>query len=396
MVARVGAILVAAGASTRIGSGTPKQFQMLGIEPVFVHALRGLVPCVDEVVVVAPADAVETARGLLLDSGVCGSLSVRVVAGGARRQDSVACGLAALGAGVDVVLVHDAARPFASEALTRRVVAAVVAGGACGAVVPVVPVPDTVKRVDGERVVATLDRSVLGLVQTPQAFARPVLAEALAALGDAEVTDDAQAVELAGGRVAVVAGEPGNVKLTTAFDVDLARMRVDAGTGLDASVRVGIGYDLHRLVPGRRLVLCGVEVPFEKGLEGHSDADVATHAVCDALLGAAAAGDIGQHFPLGDPAYRGISSLVLLERVVEIVRSSGFEVRFVDVTIVAEAPKLAPFVPAMREKLARVLGVPVDAVSVKATTTEGMGPEGEGKAMSARAVGVVGMRPSCG
>jgi 2-C-methyl-D-erythritol 2,4-cyclodiphosphate synthase len=155
---------------------------------------------------------------------------------------------------------------------------------------------------------------------------------------------------------------------------------------------VGIGYDLHRLVPGRRLVLCGVEIPFEKGLDGHSDADVATHAVCDALLGAVAAGDIGQHFPPGDPKYKDISSLVLLERVVEIVRSRGFEVRFVDVVIVAEKPRLAPFVRQMRATLARVLGVPVDAMSVKATTTEGLGPEGRGDAMSARAVGVVGVR----
>jgi 2-C-methyl-D-erythritol 2,4-cyclodiphosphate synthase/2-C-methyl-D-erythritol 4-phosphate cytidylyltransferase len=347
---------------------------------------------VDEVVVVAPADAVETARGLVLESGVCGDRPVRVVAGGARRQDSVACGLPALSDGVDVVLVHDAARPFASEALARRVIEAVVAGGARGAVVPVVPVPDTVKRVDAGAVVATLDRSVLGLVQTPQGFARSVLVAALAALGDADVTDDAQAVELAGGGVGVVDGEPANVKVTTAFDVDLARMRVDAGVGLGAGVRVGIGYDLHRLVPGRPLVLCGVEVPFDKGLEGHSDADVATHAVCDALLGAVAAGDIGQHFPPGDPKYKDISSLVLLERVVEIVKSRGFAARFVDVVIVAEEPTLAPFVPQMRSKLASVLGVPVDAVSVKATTTEGLGPEGEGKAMSARAVGGVRRR----
>jgi 2-C-methyl-D-erythritol 2,4-cyclodiphosphate synthase/2-C-methyl-D-erythritol 4-phosphate cytidylyltransferase len=373
-----------------VGGETPKQFQVLGFEPMYVHALRGLVPCVDEVVVVAPADAVETARGLVLESGVCGDRPVCVVAGGARRQDSVARGLAALSDGVDVVLVHDAARPFASEAIARRVIEAVVAGGARGAVVPVVPVPDTVKRVDAGAVVATLDRSVLGLVQTPQGFARSVLVDALAALGDADVTDDAQAVELAGGHVVVVEGEPGNVKVTSPSDLEIARLRVAASVGLGASVRVGIGYDLHRLVPGRRLVLCGVEIPFEKGLEGHSDADVATHAVMDALLGAVAAGDIGQHFPPGDPEYKDISSLVLLDRVVEIVRSRAFAVRFVDVVIVAEKPKLAPFVPQMRAMLARVLGVPVDAVSVKATTTEGMGPEGTGEAISARAVGGAG------
>jgi 2-C-methyl-D-erythritol 4-phosphate cytidylyltransferase/2-C-methyl-D-erythritol 2,4-cyclodiphosphate synthase len=385
-MARVGAILVAGGASTRMGGGTPKQFQLLGTSPMFVLALGSLVSCVDEIVVVAPADAVETARGLLRDSGVCGERPVRVVAGGARRQDSVACGLTALSPAVDVLLVHDAARPFATEELARRVLAAV---GASDAAIPVVPVPDTVKRVQEDEVVATLDRSVLGLVQTPQGFRRQLLADALAALGDIEVTDDAQAAELAGYRVAVVPGEPGNVKITTAEDLEAARLRAGLGTGLDAQARVGIGCDWHRLVPGRRLVLCGVEIPFEKGLDGHSDADVATHAVCDALLGAVAAGDIGQHFPPGDPKYKDISSLVLLERVVEIVRARGCSVRSVDVTIVAEKPKLAPHVAAMRETLARVLGVPVDAVSVKATTTEGTGPEGEGQAMSARAVVVV-------
>ena len=384
---RVGAILVAGGASTRMGGGTPKQFQLLGIEPVFVHALECLVPCADEIVVVAPADAVETARGLLRDSGVCGEKPVRIVAGGARRQDSVASGLAALSPDVEIVLIHDAARPFVTEDLARRVLAATEESGAA---IPVVPVPDTVKRVQEDEVVATLDRSVLGLVQTPQGFRRRVLADALAGLGDIEVTDDAQAVELAGGRVAVVTGEPGNVKITTAEDLEAARLRVASGAGLDAQARAGIGCDWHRLVPGRRLVLCGVEIPFEKGLDGHSDADVATHAVCDALLGAVAAGDIGQHFPPGDPKYKDISSLVLLERVVEIVRARGFAVRSVDVTIVAEAPRLLPHVDAMRKTLARVLGVPVDAVSVKATTTEGMGPEGEGQAMSAKAVGVVG------
>jgi 2-C-methyl-D-erythritol 4-phosphate cytidylyltransferase/2-C-methyl-D-erythritol 2,4-cyclodiphosphate synthase len=386
-MARVGAILVAAGGSTRMGVGTPKQFQLLGTSPMFVLALGSLVSCADEIVVVAPADAVETARGLLRDSGVCGEKPVRVVAGGARRQDSVASGLAALSPDVEIVLIHDAARPFASETLARRVLAAV---GASGAAIPVVPVPDTVKRVQDDEVVATLDRSVLGLVQTPQGFRRQVLADAIAALGDVEVTDDAQVVELAGGHVAVVAGEPGNVKITTAEDLDAARLQLASGAGLDAQARVGIGCDWHRLVPGRRLVLCGVEIPFEKGLDGHSDADVATHAVCDALLGAVAAGDIGHHFPPGDPKYQDISSLVLLERVVGIVRERGFAVRSIDVTIVAEKPKLAPHVSAMRERLARVLGVPVDAVSVKATTTEGTGPEGEGRAMSARAVGVVG------
>jgi len=386
----VGAVLVAAGSSTRTGAAVPKQFQRLGLAPMFVRSLRAVLGVSAEAVVVAPADYVSTAERLLREAGWDGDLldgkRVAVVPGGDRRQDSVERGLAALSQAAEVVLVHDAARPFASDELVARVL---VAARDSGAAVPVAPVPDTVKRVEDGAVVATLDRSVLGLAQTPQGFSRSVLREAYIALGGAAITDDAAAVEAAGGTVSVVEGEPGNVKVTTALDLELAAARANAELGLDAAARVGTGSDTHRLVEGRRLILGGVEIPFEKGLEGYSDADVATHAIMDALLGAVAAGDIGQHFPPGDPAYKDVSSLFLLERVAAIVRERGHAIRSVDVTITAEAPRIAPHVSAMRRALAAAAGIGSDAISVKATTTEGTGPEGEGLAISARAIAVV-------
>jgi 2-C-methyl-D-erythritol 4-phosphate cytidylyltransferase/2-C-methyl-D-erythritol 2,4-cyclodiphosphate synthase len=392
---RIGTVLVAAGASRRVGDPTPKQFCLLGLEPMFVRALRPLLEVSAEVIIVAAADRVSTAEGLLREAGWPGGdrfegTRVAVVEGGERRQDSVVRGLAALSEEVEVVLVHDAARPFVSRELVDRVVDAAVA---CGAAVPVAPVPDTVKRVEGRDVVATLDRAVLGLSQTPQGFRRAVLDEAYRVLGDAAVTDDAQAVEMVGRRVTVVEGDAGNVKVTTALDLETAVARVGRELGLEAGARVGTGSDTHRLVEGRKLVLAGVDIPFGKGLDGWSDADVAAHAVMDALLGAVAAGDIGGYFPPGDPAFRDVSSLGLLERVVAIVRERGHDPASVDVTIVAEAPKLAPHVPDMRRALAGALGVDEAAVSVKATTTEGTGPEGEGLAISAYAVAVVRARP---
>lgn len=390
-MARVGTVLVAAGASERIGGETPKQFALIGREPMFVAALSCVLGVSDEVVVVAPSDRVDEARELIDRHGASSDerfrdVPVVVVAGGSRRQDSVLRGLDALSDGVDVVLVHDAARPFATPDLAARVAEAAERNGAA---VPAVTPPDTVKQVDGERVEATLDRRETALAQTPQGFRLDVLRGAYDALGGRDVTDDAQAVELSGVAVTAVPGEPGNFKVTTALDLDVAAARAGAGIGLAPDCRVGTGNDAHRLVAGRRLVLCGVEVPHEKGLDGHSDADVATHAVCDALLGAVAAGDIGVHFPPGDPEFKDISSLVLLERVASIVRGRGFEIGSIDVTIVAEEPRLGPYIERMRAKLAQAAGVEAGRVSVKATTTEGTGPEGEGLAMSSSAAAVV-------
>jgi 2-C-methyl-D-erythritol 4-phosphate cytidylyltransferase/2-C-methyl-D-erythritol 2,4-cyclodiphosphate synthase len=314
---------------------------------------------------------------------------VRAVEGGERRQDSVARGLSALSDGIEIVLVHDAARPFASAELAGSVVDAAIEHGAA---VPVAQIPDTIKRVGEGVVKETLDRSELGTAQTPQGFRRDILESAYRALAGADVTDDAAAVELAGHNVAAVPGEPGNFKVTTPVDLELASLIANCRRGLGPGFRAGVGSDTHRLVEGRQLVLCGVPVPFERGLDGHSDADVATHAVCDALLGAVAAGDIGVHFPPGDPAYKGISSMVLLDRVAELVRGKGCRIVNVDLTITAEEPRLQPHVAEMRRSLAGRLGLEEGAVSVKATTTEGTGPEGEGRAISSSAVAVVTTR----
>lgn len=394
-MAAVGTILVAAGSSERIGAIFPKQFLPLGPDPMFFLALESVLPQSDEVAIVTLPDFVGTVKTILRAAGADGDLTFRgtriiPVVGGERRQDSVERGLEALSPDIDIVLVHDAARPFASPDLTERVVRA---AREHGAVVPVIAVPDTVKRVSGETVSETLVRSTLGLAQTPQGFRRDVIETAYRELKGADVTDDARAVELSGHPVTVVPGEPGNFKVTTPVDLQLASVVANCRRGLGPGYRAGTGSDTHRLVEGRDLVLCGVKIPFGKGLEGHSDADVATHAVCDALLGAVAAGDIGVHFPPGDPAYKDISSMLLLEEVVGIVRDKGCRVVNVDVTVVAEAPRLSKHALQMRSTLADALDLDVEAVSVKATTTEGMGPEGEGLAISSSAVAVVTERP---
>jgi 2-C-methyl-D-erythritol 4-phosphate cytidylyltransferase/2-C-methyl-D-erythritol 2,4-cyclodiphosphate synthase len=394
-VARVGTVLVAAGSSERVGAIFPKQFLPLGPDPMFFLALESVLPHSDEVAIVTLPDFVGTVRAILRAAGATPDLIFRnthivAVTGGERRQDSVEKGLEALSDEVNIVLVHDAARPFGSPDLTARVIDA---AREHGAAVPVIAPSDTVKRVRGDEVVETMDRGSLGLAQTPQGFKREVLERAYRELAGADITDDARAVELLGLPVATIPGESGNFKVTTPVDLQLASVVANCRRGLGPGYRAGTGSDTHRLVEGRDLVLCGVKIPFEKGLDGHSDADVATHAVCDALLGAVAEGDIGVHFPANDPEYKDISSLLLLERVADIVHEKNCRVVNVDVTVVAEAPKLAPHVPEMRRALADVLGLDAQAVSVKATTTEGLGPEGEGLAISSTAVAVVTERP---
>jgi 2-C-methyl-D-erythritol 4-phosphate cytidylyltransferase/2-C-methyl-D-erythritol 2,4-cyclodiphosphate synthase len=306
-----------------------------------------------------------------------------VVAGGDRRQDSVRLGASALSASVDVVLVHDAARPFASAPLIDRVLAGV---AETGAAVPAIAVRDTVKRADATsgRVAETIPRDHLWLAQTPQGFRRAVLDTALAQ-GERGVmaTDEAMLAEQAGLPVAIVTGDEDNVKLTTPADLAAARARLLAGG------RVGMGYDLHRLAEGRPLVLAGVTIPFDRGPVGHSDGDVLSHAIVDALFGGAGAGDIGQHFPDTDPAWKGAAGLDLLQRAVAIVRARGWDVANADATVILERPKLAPHIGAIRERLAAALGVSVDRVSVKAKTNEGVDAVGRGEAIAAHAIAVL-------
>lgn len=290
--------------------------------------------------------------------------------------------------------VHDGARPLVTPVLIARVVAAAAKHGAA---IPALPVGETVKRTNpsSTQVAETLDRRPLRLAQTPQVFGTELLrrayAEAAAAAAGGQVTDDAQLVEAAGGVVRLVQGDPDNIKITLPEDLAVAEAllaRRQGGSG-GGALRVGHGYDVHRLVVGRALVLGGVALKHPLGLLGHSDADVLCHAAGDALLGAAALGDLGQHFPHDDPALRGISSLELLRRISALLHGAGCRLENLDVTVACQRPLLRPHVLAMRENLARALGVEPSQVSVKATTTEGLGFVGREEGIEARAVALV-------
>jgi len=375
----VSAIIVAGGRGVRVGSGVPKQLLEIGGASILRHSVLACDghPAVHELVVVLPAHLMPSGQALVGET----QRPCRIVSGGARRQDSVRAGFAAVAPGADVVLVHDAARPFVTSDVIDRVIAAAVETGAA---IPAVAVADTVKRaaVEGglRSVLKTVPREELWLAQTPQGFRRDVLARAVAAGESAvDATDEARLVELAGGTVAIVDGDRRNVKITTADDVAEAKTRM--GTG-----RVGTGYDLHQLVGGRPLTLAGVTVPSLSGPLGHSDGDVVCHALTDAVLGAAGAGDIGQMFPNTDPQWKDAPGLDLLSRALVEVRARGWRVVNADVTVILERPKLAPHLPAIREQLAACLGVTVDAVSVKGKTNEGVDAVGRGEAIASHAV----------
>jgi 2-C-methyl-D-erythritol 4-phosphate cytidylyltransferase / 2-C-methyl-D-erythritol 2,4-cyclodiphosphate synthase len=383
----VSAILAAGGLGTRLGADRPKQFLDLHGRSILELSLAALAnhPGVHEVIVALPAGHLDPAPACVTAAWPC---RVTAVAGGERRQDSVAAAFAAIAATTDVVLVHDAARPFASADLVSRMIAAAVESGAA---IPAVAVADTVKRGevrDGRTWVAsTLPRAELFLAQTPQAFSRSVLASALELAGAEPVTDEAGLVERSGGAVQLVVGEAANVKITTAED--LAAARATASAGPPAAFRIGTGYDLHRLVPDRVLVLGGVRIPFEMGLDGHSDADIICHAVTDAVLGAAALGDIGRLFPDTDAAWKDADSLALLRAAVAVVHDGGFRVGNVDLTVIAERPKLLPYVAAMRANLAAALQVDSASVSVKGKTNERLDSMGRGESMACHAVALL-------
>jgi 2-C-methyl-D-erythritol 4-phosphate cytidylyltransferase/2-C-methyl-D-erythritol 2,4-cyclodiphosphate synthase len=345
-------------------------------------ALRGC-PEISEIVLVVRAEDMESARLLLASSP--GSQTETVVVGGADRQESVRRGLDEVSPAADLVLIHDGARPFVSADLLSRSIAS---ARRHGAAVAAVPLSDTVKRAGPETtVVETLDRRHLWAVQTPQTFRRDLLVEAYAAAerDGFRATDDAALVEHLGAPVHLIEGSVDNFKITTPADLARAEERLrPAGIA-----RTGFGYDVHRRAEGRRLVLGGVTFPGEPGLVGHSDADVLTHAVADAVLGAAALGDIGVHFPDTDPQYAGADSLHLLAAVTDLAGAAGYRVDNIDAVVVCEAPKVAPHVASMRAHLAAALRVTVEQVSVKGTTTEGMGFTGRGEAIAAYAVAVV-------
>ncbi|HSP89469.1 MAG TPA: 2-C-methyl-D-erythritol 2,4-cyclodiphosphate synthase, partial [Vicinamibacterales bacterium] len=335
----------------------------------------------------------ELAAGAPADLSVPGK-PMRIVAGGARRQDSVRLGFEAVLGRADIVVIHDAARPFASADLVSRTIDAAAASGAALAALPA---SDTVKLTSagsGGTVVVerTVPRERVFMAQTPQAFRAEVLAAALeAGRGGAVATDEAALAEAAGFPVRIVAGETTNLKITTMTDLKAAEA-IAGGERAPATARVGIGYDLHRLVEGRPLVLGGVTVPAEKGLAGHSDADVLAHAMTDAILGAIARGDIGRHFPDTDPQWKDASSMAMLAHAVSLAAEAGYDIVNVDAVVIAERPKLAPHIETIRASLAAVLGIEAARISVKGKTNEGVDAIGRGEAMAVHAVVLVAGR----
>ena len=367
------ALIVAAGQGLRAGGDLPKQFAPLGGSSVLVHSWRAFTahPAIDRVLVVIAEGQEALLAGALGDDAP-------FVIGGATRRESVLNGLQAIGE-ADRVLIHDAARPVVPTGVIDRLLDALdTAKGA----VPALPVADTLA-MSGEALGDVVDRSALVRVQTPQAFDYQAILGAHRAWPVAEeATDDAQILRRAGHDVALVAGDPLLDKITYPGDIE----RAEARLGASMRVRTATGYDVHRLVAGEELWLGGGLIPHDKGLSGHSDADVALHAITDAMLGTIAAGDIGQHFPPSDPKWKGAESGQFLQHATALVAARGGMIDFVDVTIICEAPKIGPHREAIRARIADLLQLSHDQISVKATTTERLGFTGRGEGIAAQAV----------
>jgi len=440
----VTAIIAAGGRGRRFGGAQPKVLLAVGGRPILERSVMALLthPAVDALIVALPQALVDDPPAYLRSAGAFAlhgsGKALRIVAGGDRRQDSVASAFRVSEAHSDIIVIHDAARPFASAQLIARTIAAAAESGAALAAVQA---RDTVKRASPDQgpagagrhvpgsyvgsgfsrtVAETLDRATIFLAQTPQAFRRDVLRQALeiADRDGLDATDEAALVERAGFPVQLVDGEASNIKITTPEDLPIAEAIADGLRNADRGLRIpgassganqsaiqsairnpqsamprtgraGTGYDLHRLVAGRRLVLGGVTIPFDRGGLGHSDADVICHAVTDAILGAACLGDIGRHFPDSDPRWKDASSLDLLARAAALAAEHGFEVGNVDVTVVLEAPKIRDQVDAMRTAVARAIGVDAARVSIKGKTNEGVDAVGRGEAIAAHAIALV-------
>lgn len=374
---RVAAVLLAGGRGARAGFDRPKQLEMLGGKPVLRWSLDALAghPAISGGVLVAN-DEVRAAIGALPEGWICADP-------GAERQQSVGNALAALAGWEDeaLILVHDAARPGVGGEVVDRLLAML---RTADAAIPTLPVPDTLVEQAHDEAGDVVDRSILARVQTPQAFRLGVLRRAHREAVEAAATDDAQLVRRLGIAVAAVPGDARLHKLT--YAADMAILAGLLGTNGMMRTAVGMGYDVHRLVTGKPLWIGGVEIAHSHGLEGHSDADVALHALTDAILGALADGDIGDHFPPSDPQWRGAASYRFLAFAGERVAARGGRIDHVDLTIVAEAPKIGPHRAAIRERIAEILAIPVERVSVKATTTEQLGFTGRREGISAQAV----------
>ena len=374
--ARVVALVVAAGRGVRMGGPVPKQYQPLGGRPVLARTVARLAghPRIGHVTVVIPADDDGQAAAILPPG-------TATVPGGATRAQSVAAGLAALPSEARHVLIHDAARPLVPDAVIDRVIDAL---GASDAAAPALAVTDALWREDGAGgVAASVPRAGLWRAQTPQGFAVAAI-RAAHARAPAEAADDVEVARAAGLDVAIVAGDEDNIKLTRPEDMARAE-RILAGREAPMEVRLGNGYDVHRFGPGAGVILCGVEVPHDRALQGHSDADVGMHAVTDAIYGALAAGDIGRHFPPSDPQWKGAASEIFLRHAVGLAARDGWRIGNVDCTLVCERPKIGPHAGAMQARMGEIMGLPAARVSVKATTSERLGFTGREEGIAALA-----------
>jgi 2-C-methyl-D-erythritol 4-phosphate cytidylyltransferase/2-C-methyl-D-erythritol 2,4-cyclodiphosphate synthase len=382
------AIIPAGGAGKRLKSHIAKQYLLLDSVPVLVHTLKVFQKSkeIDEIIIaLPPEDVVHIRQELAEKYGL--TKVIKAVAGGNERQDSVGNCLVAIEGKCDLVVIHDAVRPFVTEELIRQVVES---ARTTGATIAGVRTKDTIKEVKEDNMVgATVPRQNLWLTQTPQAFDFELLKKAYqtAYTENFYGTDDASLVERLGKEVKMIEGSYENIKITTNEDMLMADtlIKKNSKTGF----RTGFGYDSHRFDAGRKLVLGGVEIPFDKGLYGHSDADALIHAICDALLGATGAGDIGRHFPDNDPEYKNISSMILLERVNKIIKAKGFDINNIDATVVMEQPKLAPSAAKMVANIARVLNISKDSINIKAKTNEGMGFTGRNEGVAVFAIAAV-------
>lgn len=381
---KVAALILAAGQGSRAGADIPKQFRQIGGKAVLAYSVEAFArhPAVGEVFLVIGAGQQETVRTMIGDHQV-----TALIEGADSRRGSVRAGLEAIAAagGADRVLIHDAARPFLSPSMIDQLLAAL--EQAPGAF-PALPVADTLVKSTGNIAGDIVDRSELYRVQTPQAFHFESIIRAHCAWDSSrEATDDAQMLREAGHDVLMVPGDERLEKLT--YPQDFAR--AEAQLASCRTTRVGMGYDVHRLAADEELWLCGVQVPHDRGLAGHSDADVAIHAIVDALLGALGEGDIGSHFPPSDPQWRGAASSRFLEYAANRVTERGGRMEHIDVTIICEAPKIGPHRDAMRQRISEILAIPLDRVSVKATTTERLGFAGRREGIAAQAVATISL-----
>ncbi len=374
---RVAALVMAAGRGLRLGGDAPKQYRLLGTASVLARslALFATHPRVERVLAVIGADDRPA-----YDQATAGLRLPAPVSGGATRQESVRNGLEHLASDPpDLVLIHDAARPLTPPSMIERVIGAL---AEYPAAVPALPVADTLKQGADGRVLSTVPRAGLFRAQTPQGFRFAEILAAHRRFAGSEMTDDAAVAETAGLPVALVEGDEAAFKITTSDDLERARR-------LTGETRIGTGFDVHRFGDGDHVWLCGVRLPHGRGLIGHSDADVGLHALTDAILGAIGAGDIGQHFPPSEPRWKGASSSRFLAHAGELVCARGGRIVHVDVTVICERPKVGPHRDAMRAAIAAILGLEIDRVSVKATTTEGLGFTGRSEGIAAQAAATV-------